>query len=89
MSKSAFRCLVNKSFLPKSFHLPSVLAVSTITDVYPLTAVFPQQLVEVKVLLNQFEDASVGVVVYDCHLFAILYNLFHLLNVGCLSCLVL
>lgn len=76
MSKSAFHCLVNKSFLPKMFHLSSVLAVSTETDVYPLTAVFPQQLVEVKVLLNQLEDT--------CVLLAA-----SLIDVGCLSCLVL
>ena len=59
MSKSAYHCLVNKSFLPKMFHLPSVLAVGTITDVYPLTSVLPQQLVEVEVLLNQLEDTRV------------------------------
>lgn len=76
MSKSAFHCLVNKSFLPKTFHLPSVLAVSAETDVYPLTAVFPQQLVEVKVLLNQFEDTRVLLAA-------------SLIDVGSLSCLVL
>ena len=76
MSKSAFRCLVNKSFLPKPFHLSSVLSVSAETDVYPRTAVLPQQLVKVKVLFNQFEDACVLLTA-------------SLIDVGCLSCLVL